>query len=283
VAPRGGWLFAMPQHTGTHTVVDFLNRQNQTLGMWRCSHHHDIFRGTLPVPNTVFTLLFVANPYRRVLAHAAHCGVVPSAATSSAPSSEEQIRQFSKFVSRLTMWNVNQRAACYHRCYAYDLRRHGFMWNQFRFLREQPTEQILVGRTAQLSEHMRQALVVMGYRHIEGALSERLSFIDSRTATALLKGRTQAEREREHREQNKSIIDQNTAWYANRSTARRVVQLFHEDFHFFDFSTDVAQMNRIERHGGQAPLLAVVSRSELQRAKGTSKGSLSAYRSRLYD
>ena len=170
VAPRGGWLFAMPQHTGTHTVVDFLNRQNQTLGMWRCLHHHDVIRGTLPVPNTVFTLLFVANPYRRVLAHAAHCGVVPSAATSSAPSSREQIRQFSKFVSRLTMWNVSQRAACYHRCYAYDLRRHGFMWNQYRFLTEQPTEHLLVGRTAQLSEHLMQALAVLGYRHVEGAL-----------------------------------------------------------------------------------------------------------------
>jgi hypothetical protein len=288
VAPKGGWVYAMPQHTATHAVVDFLHRWNDSLGMVQCEHNHNPLRiGTLPLAATpAFTLVFVANPFRRVLAHAAHCRAVPSSATSLLAPSERERSAFAGFVARLKPWHASSHSPCHPlRCIAYNLR-YGFIWNQFRFLVHGfPTETLLIGRTAQLREHMLGALATLGYR-VDGTLvGETLPFVNSRTASwgafRVAPGAShEGGGQRGHGERhplaagraNRSALEAPAGWYTSK-TAAHVAELFREDFRVFDFATDPHLMNAIERPDGSVPPLAVVSRSDLK-ARGQSLKSV---------
>jgi hypothetical protein len=76
VSPTGNqWWFTFPEHTGSQTIVDFLFHE---MNITTCRHSHEVFndrhhRKELSSP---YHIVFVRNPYLRLLSSAEWSGII---------------------------------------------------------------------------------------------------------------------------------------------------------------------------------------------------------------
>ena len=97
VSPTGvHWAYAQPEHSGTVSVVNYLQKQ---MNVSTCGHdHHSGARFwwlAPPAPDTTeFAFTFVTNPYRRLLSHAAFLGVISGGKIRHNRTLVEEVRRF---------------------------------------------------------------------------------------------------------------------------------------------------------------------------------------------
>lgn len=262
-------------------------------------------RARLPGGRAEHTVAFIANPFRRVLAHAAHYGIISSAhalptvaervafktfvAALGAPPPESATRmQFcNREVAGRTVSDCIKCAAAdtrmprstgaqcmpsslVHGRYNLDSRGQGsFLWKQLPFLARGAPPLLVLGRTDQLADHLRHALRVVGYPDLA---------LPSRLAVGYMNSQTRRQQQPLLRGSNASLQRDGPStavspeWYDDAS-AQHVVDLFAADFRTFGFSTDYRQMRSTALADGSVPALAVVTANLIRRLSACDDGN----------
>ena len=206
----GNWVFAQAQHTGTEAVASFLEQHAAQLNLSAgCPHVHDAC-----VPRDLRAVVaFAANPFRRVLTHAAYRGAIGGPRRPFRGTPDEEVQAFRRFVTSMQFWKAGMVGV--------GPRIH--IWQQVFMLQKYPaTARQLVGRTATLGKDLHAALHELGYRGV-GSLDGAVGCKSSCNTT-----RGTPKRNGED-------------WYDENATAK-VRMLFEPDFAAFNFSRDPKHM-----------------------------------------
>ena len=214
------WVYAMPQHTGTSTVHNFLYQNRKILNAdQQCLHSH------APVfpANTTFTFSFLANPFRRVLSNAFHRGVVNN-------SKEESVEKFRKFVSKTF-------------CARHSHTTPHCIWVQYSFLNRFP-KPIYLSPTSQLNTGFHRVLEHLGY-----AKSVFVDFQKHHCAAScstsfsnLVPGTRSHVTLKQNASFSKMVNEYDHIKWYDKETEQRVISLFKVDFAAFNFSLNSDDM-----------------------------------------
>lgn len=145
VSPTGQrWIYVQPQHTGTATVVPYLRK---VLGLGAtCEHGHAMTPPNGSHQSATFAFGFVANPFRRVLSHAAFEGIINGQRHHNHTRAQD-VRAFRQYVKS---------EVDYHG-HPHDMH----VWSQSAMFAEFPMR--FIGCTAKLASHLQVVLALLGY------------------------------------------------------------------------------------------------------------------------
>ena len=164
-SPAGRWVLAMPPHTGTGTTSAHLMQPEQavSLNVTQCVQNH----GTCAPADASIVLMYVANPFRRVLSDAAYRGVINGSRRMTNDNQEATLQRFRKWVLWLHYVSPGV-VGCCARGQRIPL--------QTQFARSYKCAggtgcRLWLGRTAALGADMGQMLRDLGYAHHEGEVA----------------------------------------------------------------------------------------------------------------
>lgn len=203
VSPLGiKWVYAMPEHTGTATVTNFLQHN---MNVTTCSHVHS--KATF---GASFAFALVTNPFRRALTIAAWNGVIDGGRYQLKRSQDENVANFRAWVlTNLTNGQLPFSG--------------GMIRPQADFLSGFPLK--FIGRTAQLESGLQHVLTELGY-----VVSVKFNSVHCVSSCPTEKRGTTREQQQRVTNDHKQI-----EWY-NVATTIRVLTIYAKDFERFGFS-----------------------------------------------
>lgn len=204
------WVHAMPQHTGTATIHNYINNNN--LSTKPCLHSHD----AIFPKDTTFTFSFVANPFRRVLSNAFHRGIINN-------YDNESVREFRNFVfNSFCVRHFHPTPHC--------------IWVQYSFLNRFP-KPITIFPTSQLDTGFHNILNTLGYKNIFTKFDQHHCVAScSDTLSYNVPGTRSHVKLKENVSFFQMINNKHVKWF-DVKTEQKVLDLFKRDFEYFNFST----------------------------------------------